>query len=415
MRKARVPLLAGLALAALLLLLATPLLGLAQAVPVFERAWALDVEDHTLVRPNSVVLDAAGSVWIADPGGEGLVRWDREGDLRGRVGRGGEGPGEYRGTTLIMPRADGGVLLYDFATPQVLEFDEDGDFVRSEAGFQGVTRDVMFEAEGFGFDDVSGDLILWTESNHTARERSFEGYGRLLLLRGDGTGASELERVPLGPVVKERDQLNVMSWFVPHTDGPLRAFLPQGGWIEGSARGDTLRIVSSEGELERTVPLGLSDRPVTRADRAAGVFPLRDAFNSELLVTRQNLTEEIETFLREKAERLFEQVEEEIPDTASRLSLLAAGSDGTVWALQTPLVSEGAATWLRVDPEEARVTCRVRTEEHRGHVVSASGTSHALAVIEMEEGQFPRIVKLELPDGACASVPSSRGTDRGGT
>lgn len=80
---------------------------------------------------SSVVRLASGDLVVADPGGEELVLVARESGRMRVVGRGGEGPGEYRAPQMIFAYQGDSVLLYDPRLLRISVFDGRAQYRRA--------------------------------------------------------------------------------------------------------------------------------------------------------------------------------------------------------------------------------------------------------------------------------------------
>lgn len=77
------------------------------------------------------ILDG-GRIVIGDRGASQLLVLDREGKLALRVGRGGDGPGEFRSIVSIHERRDGGFAVYDTRQGRWTRYDGEGELAGTE-------------------------------------------------------------------------------------------------------------------------------------------------------------------------------------------------------------------------------------------------------------------------------------------
>ena len=82
-----------------------------------------------------------GTVLVADPIGQALVRVDFATASADTVGGYGEGPSEYRQPDAVWPLPDGGTLLVDLGNGRLTELDADLDFGRTHSYSQGDPED----------------------------------------------------------------------------------------------------------------------------------------------------------------------------------------------------------------------------------------------------------------------------------
>jgi len=84
-----------------------------------------------------------GGVYVADSQVPVIRRYDADGTYLYDVGRGGEGPGEYRRPGGLAVMADGRLLVFDQSLRRLSHFDADGEFIesvqvpRAMGGFRG--------------------------------------------------------------------------------------------------------------------------------------------------------------------------------------------------------------------------------------------------------------------------------------
>ena len=116
--------------AALLLCVTLPPTAHAQAVHVQER-WSTkgggEIGDFGFIA--GMVESADGSIWIADNlGRDRIVALKADGTGSGIVARGGRGPGEVAGPTLMTRTPEGGVGIYGVQRGTIDLFDENGRY-----------------------------------------------------------------------------------------------------------------------------------------------------------------------------------------------------------------------------------------------------------------------------------------------
>lgn len=85
-----------------------------------------------LYRPMGLAVGPDGSLVIADAGDQELVKVSPEGDLIWRVGREGEGPGEFLSLYRVAVGGDGTIAAFDFRKQEVSWFEPDGTFVHRD-------------------------------------------------------------------------------------------------------------------------------------------------------------------------------------------------------------------------------------------------------------------------------------------
>ncbi|MFW6079134.1 MAG: 6-bladed beta-propeller, partial [Gemmatimonadota bacterium] len=88
-------------------------------------------EAYTFGRISGVVVGDDGRIYVADADALEIRIFSPEGELLGRFGRDGEGPGEFGYLGGLGPAPGGGVAALDGRLGRVTIFDRDGPFERS--------------------------------------------------------------------------------------------------------------------------------------------------------------------------------------------------------------------------------------------------------------------------------------------
>lgn len=163
------------------------------------------------IMPHGISIDAAGKVWITDPGLEQVFRFSPEGELELTLGEKGVSRqdaghfGRPADVAFLSAGADGRVLVADgYVNTRVAEFDQQGRFVRDWGNFKvahavAVDDKHIYVADRENariqvFDHAARLLESWVSpaGNHTYSLKPLGG-GRLLAVEGrdgaDRTGA----------------------------------------------------------------------------------------------------------------------------------------------------------------------------------------------------------------------------------
>lgn len=90
-------------------------------------------EESLLFRPMSLFFDSEGSLYVADSGQHAILIYGRDGRFRSRIGRKGEGPGEFRMPAVSYISWDGELVVEDPGNQRRSYFTMGGEFVRSES------------------------------------------------------------------------------------------------------------------------------------------------------------------------------------------------------------------------------------------------------------------------------------------
>ncbi len=95
--------------------------------------------------PIWAAMDGEGRVYVTlQPPGDLVLAFDSLGKFLGRVGKKGQGPGEFAFPVLVLPRADNSLLIYDFNGSKLSTLTRDWKFVsmvRQTAAPLGVLAD----------------------------------------------------------------------------------------------------------------------------------------------------------------------------------------------------------------------------------------------------------------------------------
>ncbi|MEN6310354.1 MAG: 6-bladed beta-propeller [Acidobacteriota bacterium] len=127
---------------------------------------------YVLNRPNAMALDAAGNLYVADPGERNIKIFDKNGKFVKTIGRAGQGPGEFRypmGVTTIPGSAE--IVVID--VQKIVIFDASGVFSR-QIPLKGSGAGVRVDARGRLFVATSaipsGDFSLKAYAPDMSRE-----------------------------------------------------------------------------------------------------------------------------------------------------------------------------------------------------------------------------------------------------
>lgn len=79
----------------------------------------------------AVAATSKGEIVVAETRPLGILQFDREGQLRFRAGRSGEGPGEFRIMTNLIVTPGDSLMVLAVAPPRAVLFDPHGEYVRT--------------------------------------------------------------------------------------------------------------------------------------------------------------------------------------------------------------------------------------------------------------------------------------------
>jgi len=90
-------------------------------------------EETILFRPQHVFFDSEGNLYIADSGQFAVMVYDRDGEFKLRVGREGEGPGEFKMPAASYISWEGELVVEDPGNQRRSFFSLEGEYLRSES------------------------------------------------------------------------------------------------------------------------------------------------------------------------------------------------------------------------------------------------------------------------------------------
>jgi len=376
-----------------LLLSTTP--ASAQEVRGAEEVWALSPDQHELLEPSSVVIDAEDGIWVADPR-SGVFRWALDGTALGPVGRSGDGPGEHRLPALLQRSGDDEILLFDRRFPRVTRFRPDGSLVSTE-NLADLPMDLRGEVEDFAA--VSEGFLLWTVSMPINRPRSYEGRARLLEASPTGRPGEVIQDLPAPEHYVDRDELNTLVVPVPHGEAPLLRLTRDGPFVLGSARAPRVRLMDADGEVLEDAELDLQGDALPPVDSEAELGRIEGRLFGELEHRQDQIPAELDRYFTDKFRRALSRLE--LPDSSAYLTFILSGRDGQVW-LQTGERTDHGQVWRLWKPGEwdATSSCAISIA-HAGEVVAGSAAGASLVLVEMLEEELPRLVRYDVE--GCAS------------
>jgi hypothetical protein len=216
---------------------------------------------------STVVRTRSGDLWVADPGGEELVRVSGKTGAYEVVGRSGEGPAEYRAPQMVFAATADTVLLFDSRLFRLNVYAPDGRFVRS-VSMGGVGRTVSF-VSGDDRGHLSGVAIDMASASTTANGvvvRFAMSSGKIdTVVRIAGKSL-----VPL-PADPKRPGMRAFG-FVPFADVDAFVSLANGGYVLARAASGRVEWYDATGRRVHDAIFPGSRQPVT-AELLASVQP----------------------------------------------------------------------------------------------------------------------------------------------
>jgi hypothetical protein len=221
-----------------------PLLG--EARGLVSEQWAL--QGPTWENP-SVVHAAAGLVVVVDPPADRLHLVSRSGELRGSLGRSGEGPGEFRDLRDAVLDGDR-LVVFDRGRRAIEYLSLDGDYLSS------------LPIDGSPWGGIllpTGDLLVRGDFRTDPRESTLGTWIRI----ANGRAPTPFTPPPLEPLPEEQgvECADLSSW--GDRVARLRRTTP---WIE---------VLDTTGSIQREITIDLPVEAVSDAERERALDELR--------------------------------------------------------------------------------------------------------------------------------------------
>lgn len=89
-------------------------------------------EESLFFRPVNLLFDAEGDIYVTDSGQHAILVYGREGKFKFRIGREGDGPGEFRMPAVSYFSWEGELVVEDAGNMRRSFFSMSGEFLRSE-------------------------------------------------------------------------------------------------------------------------------------------------------------------------------------------------------------------------------------------------------------------------------------------
>lgn len=379
---------------ALLVAVNTAVVG--QDAPVFESLFSqtLPLKPGLVIRatvdgepgltaPRALVTDS-GYVYVLDPAGYGVHRYNRHGDWVETVGRQGQGPGEF-----LRPADMGWVAdtlwVADSRLSRVSFFDGDGVFVRS-IRFHVATGQEVWTPRRV----MIGPRVLSAPYYASRRTQTVDSLP-VLVMNEDGSAADTLGWRHWGQTSVSLNVSGVGALSIGHPFD-LRSILahdPRGRWMYlGTWRTDAddrsyLQImrISASGDTTFVTNLPFPRVPLAPAD-VRGYAEHIYSESSDDLRTVVSAQELIHAFLAQVAK----------PSRTSVDAMLAS-EDGSVWLRRSDSVTRLTSTeWLLYHPDRGPM----------GHIelpigeYALSATSGTLWTVSVDELDLPTIRSWEI-------------------
>ena len=303
----------------------------------------------TLYQVRQIAVLDAGGIAVINGGQNEILVFARDGSLLHRLGRAGDGPGEFRGPASLVTLPGDSLGVYDSRHKRLSVFGPGGALAR-EVSLAPVPEGSSYE---YLFALPDGELLLFTQGGigHVRQQGTSRVETESLVLAADGTRRGTLGPLPGGEVFMgkyggRRLAGNVLfgalTWAAPF----------DGGLAVGTAEAPEVRVYDPRGALDRVVRWPDQERAVTQARLDDFISAAEAAAPSEEVGSARQVLSAIP---RSEEEPAYE-------------GLLASPA-GDLWVgsyrgpeVAVPGAPSPAGTWLVFDPE-GRLTASVATPE----------------------------------------------------
>jgi sugar lactone lactonase YvrE len=185
-----------------------------------------------MLDPHGIAIDRDGNLIIADQLGSKLLRFTKEGQYLGELGRGrGSEEGQVNEPRIVAVARDGRIYVSDSKgdRPRIQIFGADGAF-QSIFGEKGRWDGMLLRCHGLDFDE-NGRLFATDVDN--MRVNVYSSEGEFLYQWGEeGVGPGQMN-APHGIFVDRSNDVFVTGYY-----GPTQKFSPEGDFVSAFGHGD---------------------------------------------------------------------------------------------------------------------------------------------------------------------------------
>lgn len=357
----------------------------AQGPERFGRAWSVEsFGEEPLFRPVDLVAIPRCEIWVADSGNAVVYRWNCNGQPLGKVGRRGEGPGEFNLPAPMARLRGDTVAVLDQPQGRLSLFDRTGRFIRSEPvslapGENGFAR---------AFGRASGTTVVQTNNYPTTEPRPHENLSFLWSVLPNGNAGQALLRMPAPQSIIDRGSAASARIDAPFRRVPVVLFSPDGTVLVGNSGSREFRRYRAG---PRLVPAGqirvdLPSVSVTRAERRAWVDSMRAQMARDR--GRSNVDAAGKASLAERHERLLARVT--FPETHPYYLLAAQDEEGNLW-LQLPMRRRDVRARWQVRHGTTGALLRSVEFTPVGRITAAAALGGSLFTVEVDREGVARI------------------------
>lgn len=337
-------------------------------------------EENTFGRISGVVADGDGRIYVADAPANEIRVFAPDGRFLYRIGRKGQGPGEFDGPCCLALRDDDPTLwVRDGGNARYMAFTLGDSAATYRLSVRMAHTDVNRWAP-VGFDSA-GNLIdvgtlARTGNGGISRtpavgRHHIDTTGRVVSI--DTIPGPPEDSVPVH-LVGRRDGPSRMTFFVYQPYGPLAlvAHSPTGEWARGVSSRYSIALYGRDGRLVRTLERALEGPALTAGERAIGESSIQADMKRTGLA---------------RGEFPFD-----IPDRKPPLRSLTFDQDGRLWVQHS--VTEGAPARADVYARDGRLLYEVSWPQ-RTELTGASRGDLVYAV-QRDSLDTPSIVRMKL-------------------
>lgn len=316
-------------------------------------------EAEVLLHPTDAIRRDDGRIVVADEQGHRLTFFSPTGDLVRRVGRQGEGPGEFQSPSTVDRFRGDSLMVYDHTRRQVSILAPDGSFGRS--------LPVRFGPNYWAGGVVQDSLVfLWSPGEGRPRRDRTGMYWDstwLALYRGPELRVDTIGRFPLS----ERRGLRAGIPRPYHFEHRMSFALANDRFYLGFSQAYEIGEFTLDGDLVRLVRRPFDREPVTE--------DLKNRFREGYI--RLIETEEGRV-TPEQIEDLLQYVEQaDYPEFLPAYSEMLLDEAGNLWVEDYRIFTDPRSTWTVFDPQGQWLTT-VQTPE--GLRLSEIGADYVLGL-----------------------------------
>lgn len=230
-----------------------------------------DVEESFLYSPQWMTMADDGRVFVGDMGDEQVVVFSAAGDYLYRIGREGQGPGEFQSLTFVD--VEGDVLWVDDRFRRH-SFQLDGTFIATDT-LPLEARSVMRDGRWWRLSD--GRIVMFNLQWRSQQYNDYRAEMHVLEEDGDVSASVMTPWVIIGERLANTDCERPVSLTYFFATSPWAAFDPEYGFVLVDPTVPEVPIYDTQGELRRVLRVDMSERRVTEDERAWALEQLDDA------------------------------------------------------------------------------------------------------------------------------------------